>query len=78
MSFWQKLFSSNSQLNAHKNHITCVENDCACKSNEQLIDAMLKAQDEDVVQGIKKVLVSRGYSKKELAELIHSKNITLQ
>ena len=78
MSFWQKLFSSHSQLNEHKNQITCVENDCACKSNEQLIEALLKAEDEDVVQGIKKVLISRGYSKKELTDLVHSQKITLQ
>ncbi|RKG34067.1 hypothetical protein [Acinetobacter tianfuensis] len=68
MSFWQKLFS-NEQQNEHKNQISCVENDCSCKSNEQLIEKLVQATDEDVIIGIKKVLVSRGYSRKELNEL---------
>lgn len=71
MSFWQKLFSANQQLNERKNQISCVENDCSCKSNEQLIQALAKATDEDVIIGIKKVLASRGYSRKELNELQH-------
>ncbi|WP_121973953.1 hypothetical protein [Acinetobacter stercoris] len=71
MSFWQKLFLANQQHNEHKNQIACVENDCSCKSNDQLVSALLKATDEDVIAGIKKVLMSRGYSKKELSELQH-------
>ena len=71
MSFWQKLFSANHQQNEHKNQISCVENDCSCKSNEELIQALAKATDEDVIIGIKKVLASRGYSRKELNELQH-------
>jgi len=58
MSFWQKLFS-NEQENEHKNQIACVENDCSCKTNEQLLQALAKATDEDVIIGIKKVLASR-------------------
>ena len=71
MSFWQKLFSANQQQNDQKNQIPCVENDCSCKSNEQLIQALAKATDEEVIIGIKKVLASRGYSRKELNELQH-------
>ena len=71
MSFWQKLFSANQQQNEQKNQIYCVENDCSCKSNEQLIQALAKATDEEVIIGIKKVLASRGYSRKELNELQH-------
>ena len=71
MSFWQKLFSANQQQNEQKNQISCVENDCSCKSNEQLIQALAKATDEEVIIGIKKVLASRGYSRKELNELQH-------
>ncbi|CAB1212557.1 hypothetical protein [Acinetobacter bouvetii] len=71
MSFWQKLFSANQQQNEHKNQISCVENDCSCKSNEELIHALAKATDEDVIIGIKKVLASRGYSRKELNALQH-------
>ena len=70
MSFWQKLFS-NQQINEHKNQIVCVENDCSCKTNEQLIDILQKATDEDVILGVKKLLASRGYSRKELNELQH-------
>ncbi len=69
MSFWQKLFAGH--VNQHKNQIACVENDCCCKSNEQLLDALSKETDEDVIVGIKKVLASRGYSRKELNELQH-------
>ncbi|MFM6958925.1 MAG: hypothetical protein ACKOXD_10350, partial [Acinetobacter sp.] len=32
----------------------------------------VKATDDDVIQGIKKVLISRGYSRKELLALIKS------
>ncbi len=71
MSFWQKLFSANQQQNEHKNQIACVENDCSCKSNEQLLGALMNATDEDVITGIKKVLTSRGYSRKELNDLLH-------
>ena len=70
MSFWQKLFS-NEQENEHKNQIACVENDYSCKTNEQLLQALEKAIDEDVIIGIKKVLASRGYSRKELNVLQH-------
>ncbi|AXY56513.1 hypothetical protein CDG60_08015 [Acinetobacter chinensis] len=71
MSFWQKLFSANQQLNEHKNQIACVENDCSCKTDDQLLDLLVKETDEDIVAGIKKVLLSRGYSRKELNELKH-------
>jgi hypothetical protein len=70
MSFWQKLFS-NPFENEHKNQIACVENDCSCKSNEQLLEALANATNEDVIIGIKKVLASRGFSRKELNELQH-------
>lgn len=71
MSFWQKVFVVDQQQNEHKNQIACVENDCSCKSNDQLLSALMKAQDEDVILGIKKVLMSRGYSRKELNQLQH-------
>lgn len=70
MSFWQKLFSNPVQ-NQHKNHIACIENDCSCKSDQQLLEALTKTQDEDMIIGIKKVLVARGYSRKELNEIQH-------
>lgn len=71
MSFWQKLFSAHQQQNTHKNQISCVANDCSCKSNEQLIEALTRSTDEKFIIGIKKVLISRGYSRKELNELQH-------
>ena len=71
MSFCQKLFIADQQQNEHKNQISCVENDYSCKSNEQLIQTLSKAVDEDVIIGIKKLLASRGYSRKELNELQH-------
>ena len=71
MSFWQKLFVADQQQNEHKNQIACIENDCSCKSDDQLLAALLKATDEDVNKKNKKVLVSRGFSKKELTQLQH-------
>ena len=72
MSFWQKLFmAENTQQNEHKNQIACVENDCSCKSNDQLLSALNNATDQDVIIGIKKVLISRGFSRKELNQLQH-------
>ncbi|HEM8229516.1 TPA: hypothetical protein U2P87_003849, partial [Acinetobacter baumannii] len=52
-----------------------VENDCSCKTNEQLLSALAQATDEDVIKGIKKVLISRGYSRKELNELTQKPSI---
>ena len=69
MSFWHKLFSLDEQQNEHKNQIACVKNDCSCKTNDQLLEMLVNATDEDVIAGIKKVLVSRGYSRKELDQL---------
>lgn len=69
MSFWQKLFLNPLQ-NEHKNLIACVENDCSCKTNDQLVLSLQNATDEDVILGIKKVLISRGYSRKDLEELV--------
>lgn len=70
MSFWQKFLSTDQQYNEHKNQTSCTENDYACKSNEQLLNSLVKATDEDIIRGIKKVLISRGYSRKELVALI--------
>ena len=44
---------------------------CTEKTNEQLIEKLKTATDEDVIVGIKKVLASRGYGRKELNELQH-------
>ena len=71
MSFWQKLFTADQQQNEHKNQIACVENDCSCKTNDQLLSALINARDEDVIHGIKKVLLSRGFTKRELNQLQH-------
>lgn len=77
MTFWQKIFSRDTQLNEQKNQVVCVSNDCACKSNEQLITALQNATDEEVILGIKKVLMSRGYSRKDLNAFLTPK-ITIQ
>ncbi|MFT4020967.1 MAG: hypothetical protein QM666_05545 [Acinetobacter sp.] len=69
MSFWKNLFNAQTQLNTHKNHAAYIANDCACKSNEQLLQALKTAQDEDVIKGIKQVLISRGFQRKELNHL---------
>ncbi len=69
MSFWQKLFKTN-QHNEYKNQIVCIENDCSRKSNEQLLEALRKSTDAEVIQGIKKILIARGYSRRELTEFL--------
>lgn len=70
MSLWQKFFHKDENDNQHKNHAACVENDCSCHSDEQLIKMLKESDDEDVIHGIKKVLNSRGYTKKELEQLL--------
>ncbi len=72
MSFWQKLFTSDQQENEHKNQIACVKNDCSYKTNDQLISLLLKEKDEEIIFGIKEVLMSRGFSRKELNEFMPS------
>lgn len=70
MSFWKNLLTPNQQENEHKNQIACIENDYSCKSNDQLLSALMKEADEEIISGIKNVLISRGYSRKELITLI--------
>lgn len=72
MSIWQRLFISKHLFNSGKNNIACIENDCACKSNEQLLYALQNTGDEGIAIGIKRVLISRGYSKRELNSLQHT------
>ena len=62
---------ANQQQNEQKNQIACVESDCSCKSDDQLLSALTIADDEDVIIGIKKVLMSRGYTRKELNLIQH-------
>ena len=75
MSFWQKLFSANQQHNEHKNHSCCVENDYSCRCNEELLQELVQETDQDVVLGIKRILISRGYTRKELLELLNKKPV---
>ncbi|MBF7686966.1 hypothetical protein [Acinetobacter rathckeae] len=72
MSIWQKLFLPKNIFNSGKNSIACVENDCACKSNEQLLEALQNTNDDGTATGIKRVLMSRGFSKRELNTLQHT------
>lgn len=69
MSLWQKLFNRKSIDNQHKNHIACVESNCSCLSDEQLLDMLRETDDEDVAIGIKKILNARGYNKKDLQQI---------
>ena len=69
MHFWQKLFMAGQQHNEHRNHTSCIENDYSCKSNEQLLNVLAQSTDEDTIKGIKKILISRGYNRKELIQL---------
>ncbi len=68
MSFLQKLFASQTQSNAHKNHVAWIANHGICKTNEQLLQTLANSQDEDVIKGITQILISRGFSRKELTQ----------
>lgn len=76
MSFWQNLLRSDQQKNELRNQVACVESDCACTSNEQLIASLLQEQDPEIRQGKTKVLMSRGYTRKELDALIEANSST--
>ncbi|TCB12461.1 hypothetical protein E0H78_04540 [Acinetobacter sp. ANC 4641] len=69
MSFLQKFFGAQDSNNDHKNHVAWVENDCACKTNQQLLQTLALTQDENVIKGVKRILLSRGFSRKELNQL---------
>lgn len=75
MSFLQRVFSFGQKDvdNMQSNHIACIENDYAGKSCDELLALLQKEQDQDTIVGLKKLLVSRGYSKKELQELCSMK-----
>ena len=75
MSFLQRVFSFGHKDadNMQANHIACIENDYAGKSCDQLLALLHTEQDQDTIIGLKKLLVSRGYSKKELQELCSMK-----
>ncbi len=68
MRFWQNWLNSDSIFNVRKNYMACIENDCACKTNEQLLQMLKQAQEHHVVQGIKKVLMARGFSINDLPQ----------
>lgn len=69
MSFLQRFILSRRQHNAHLNHIACIENDYSSKSCEKLLELLAVEKDEDILVGITKILVSRGYSRKELQQI---------
>lgn len=71
MSFLQRVFSFGQKdvENTQLNHIACIENDYAGKSCDQLLALLHTEQDPDTIAGLKKLLISRGYSKKELQQL---------
>lgn len=69
MSFLQRIMSLGQNQNTQLNHIACIENDYSAKSCEQLLALLKTQQDPDVIAGIKKLLVSRGYSRKELQNM---------
>lgn len=69
MRIWQKLFKTPNVLNCDKNQIANIENDCSCKTNEQLLQSLQCAHNQSMVKGIQRVLMSRGFSRKELENL---------
>ncbi|GAA5005987.1 hypothetical protein GCM10023206_11180 [Acinetobacter puyangensis] len=70
MSFLQRFILSNQQHNSQLNHITCIENDFAAKSCEQLFQILGTTQDPDLISGLKKLLLSRGYTRREIQQVI--------
>ncbi|KAA8735505.1 hypothetical protein F4V57_01520 [Acinetobacter qingfengensis] len=70
MSILQRFILSNQQHNRHLNQVHCVENDYAGKSCEQLFQILLTTQDQDLISGLKRLLLSRGYTRKELQQIL--------
>ncbi len=70
MSFLQRFMLSNQQKNMHMNHIACVESDYSGKPCEQLFQILGTTQDPDVIKGLKKILLARGYTRKEIQQVI--------
>lgn len=70
MSFLQRLILSNQQHNLRMNHISSVENDYASKPCEQLFHILANTQDQELIKGIKKLLLARGYTRKEIQFLV--------
>ena len=68
MSFLQRFMQSNQQDNIHANHVACIENDYSYKSCEQLFQILSSSQDPHLITGLKKLLISRGYSRKEIEQ----------
>lgn len=73
MSFLQRFMQSNQQHNVHLNHVACIENDYSSKSCERLFQILSSTQDPELVTGLKNLLVSRGYSRKEIQDLLQQK-----
>ena len=71
MSFLDRVFSLGQKDadNTQLNHIACIENDYSGKSCDELLALLQNETDSDMIAGLKKLLVSRGYSKKELQQL---------
>lgn len=75
MSLWHKLLNRNPHQNSNKNHMVYIENDCSCKTDEQLIQKLKTAHDDCVIKAVKRVLSSRGFSRKELQDIQHQPTI---
>ena len=72
MSIWQKLFGTHTTQNSYKNHLASVESSCLCKTNEQLIQALKSAHSDCKIKGIKRVLMSRGFTRREIDGIQHT------
>ncbi|MEB3753514.1 hypothetical protein [Acinetobacter sp. MD2(2019)] len=68
MRVWQKLFATHTERNAHKNHVAWIANHGICKTNQQLLQTLANTEDKDIIQGITQILLSRGFSRKELLQ----------
>lgn len=67
MNFLSRFITSSTHLdNTHRNHICCIESDYSCKPCDELFRVLRMTQDEDLIQGLKKLLISRGYSRHEI------------
>lgn len=70
MSLLHRFVLSNQHQNTQRNHIACIANDYAGKSCEQLFQILGNTQDQDLIFGLKKLLLSRGYTRKEIQQVI--------
>jgi hypothetical protein len=70
MSFLQRLILSNQQPQHELAQVAGIEQDYVGKSCEQLFQILVTTQDPELIAGLKRLLLSRGHSRKVLQQIL--------